>query len=163
MYEKQSKARNIKIYSFFAFFDDVNPFLLTPGSIHPESDYWEGYYNDIKSLPFEIKENIRFVFMEGCEYRMPTTSGKVKYLFSFNTSGYAGKLRTEIDLPPNHSIRLSFKEKGIPYPDAKTIGERLANDRSRYDWYEIISTIEPTPDSDPIKPCEVKKDAPKSE
>ncbi|WP_125226310.1 hypothetical protein [Leptospira neocaledonica] len=155
--EKRSKGGDIEIYSFFAFFDDVSPFFLTPGSIHPESDYWEGYYSGIESLPFDLKRNIRFVFVEGCEYRMPTTSGRVKYLFSFNTSGYAGKLRTEIDLPPNHSIRLSFKEKGIPYPDATTIGERLANDRSRYDWYEIISTIEPTPNLDPIKPCEIKK------
>lgn len=148
------------VYNLFVSFGDRNPLLGFPSSVNPEKDYWKIYCSKFENLPSLIKSDIRFVFMEGCEYRMPTNSGRNLYRFSFGSerTQFSGKLWTEIDLPPNHSIRLSFKEKGIPYPEAKTIGERLANDRSRYDRYEIKPTIEPTPNSDPIKPCEIKNE-----
>ncbi|TGK05902.1 hypothetical protein EHO58_09050 [Leptospira selangorensis] len=153
-------SENQFLYHLFVFFGDTNPLLGSPSSINPKGDYWKIYYSKFENLPYRLKSDIRFVFMEGCEYKMPTNVGKNLYRFSFGSerTQFSGKLQAEIDLPPNHSIRLSFKEKGIPYPDPQTFAERLENSRSANNRYEIIPTIEPTPNLDPIKPCEIKKD-----
>ncbi|TGK07511.1 hypothetical protein EHO59_05255 [Leptospira semungkisensis] len=149
---------NEHVYQLFIFFADRNPLLEIPSSVHPESEYWESYYSDIKNLPQAVKSDIRFAFVEGCEYRMPTNVGKNEYRFSFVSYGAAhtGRLETTLDLPPNHSIRLKIIEKGAPYPNPQTAEERYANQRSKFDWYEIIPTIEANPSEDLKKPCIVK-------
>ncbi|MCR1793659.1 hypothetical protein [Leptospira sp. id769339] len=145
-------------YHLFVFFGDTNPLLAFPSAVNPNEGYWSAYYQKPEELPYLIRSDIRFVFLEGCEYRMPTNAGKTFYRFAFGSARteFSGKLEKEIDLPPNHSIRLSFKEKAIPNPEGKTFSERLENSRSDYDRYEINYTIEQNPSLDPFILFDVK-------
>ncbi|PJZ49582.1 hypothetical protein [Leptospira saintgironsiae] len=152
-----NKEKKKNEYSLYVFFSDELSLLGFPSSINPEKDYWLGYYANYQTIPNNL-DNIRFDFLENCEYRMPINAGKYSYTFSFQNHSIekSGVLTKSFDLPPNHSIRLSFKEKGFPYPDAKTFGERLANETSRHSWYEIIATVESNLEVDLLKPCEIK-------
>lgn len=149
---------DLSTYNLFVFFGDTNPLLGLPSTVNPEEEYWITFYRKTEDLPYQLRSDIRFVFLEGCEYRMPTNAGKTLYKFAFGSTRteFSGKLEKEIDLPPNHSIRLSFKEKAILDIETKPFSERHEKSRNAYDRYEIIYTIEQNPSSDPFKLCDIK-------
>ncbi|MBM9578630.1 hypothetical protein JWG45_15905 [Leptospira sp. 201903070] len=100
-------------------------------------------------------------FYEGCDYRMPAPLGKHNYEFIFNSfqgnsHKQSGKLIKTIDLPPNHSIRLNVSPAELPYPNPKDWTQKLMNENA-YE-IEITATVEPNPEPDEDKPCEIPKD-----
>ncbi|TGM58946.1 hypothetical protein EHQ97_07235 [Leptospira adleri] len=91
---------------------------------------------------------------------MPAPSGTHKFEFTFNslrgnTPMQSGKLIKTIDLPPNHSIRLNIVPAALPYSNPKDWTQRMTNENAPE--IEIIATVEPNPDPDEDKPCEIPK------
>ncbi|EMN73260.1 hypothetical protein Lepto1489_22225 (plasmid) [Leptospira interrogans serovar Bataviae] len=94
---------------------------------------------------------------------MPTPAGSNKYSFDVDFQAYqrSGSLESEFDLPPNHSIRLNFVPKDIEVPFSE---EAFKDPKDRKvilkkkKIFEIIAIIEPNPEPDEDKPCEIPKD-----
>lgn len=144
-----------KYYSFYASYVDWKMlFLSYPSSFHPEREYWRSYYVNFDRIPEGIK-NPRFDFLQDCEYRIPTSSGKIPYRFTFldPQNGKQGYFSKEMDLPPEHSIRLEFRPIGDSNRHILET-EELSGFRRPYTGYEIVATIEPSGENEPIRPCE---------
>ncbi|PJZ51204.1 hypothetical protein CH380_21335 [Leptospira adleri] len=97
-------------------------------------------------------------FYEDCDYRIPLSKGKVKYEFQIfirNPKQNATLIKT-IDLPPKHSIRLNIVPAELPYPNPKDWTQKIENENAPE--IEIVATVEPNPDPDEDKICEIPKD-----
>ncbi|ULG94523.1 hypothetical protein [Leptospira interrogans] len=135
--------------------------------MNPSENYYyrkqDGLYRNIF---FQISGNMREDFLIDCEYRMPTPAGSNKYSFDVDFQAYqrSGSLESEFDLPPNHSIRLNFVPKDIEVPFVPFSEEAFKDPKDRKvilkkkKIFEIIATVEPNPEPDEDKPCEIPKD-----
>ncbi|WOT13276.1 hypothetical protein [Leptospira interrogans] len=126
------------------------PFLL-----NPHSAYWVEKYH-LKDTGVRVGK-----LYEGCDYRMPAPLGKRRYEFLFvyfhnNSPKQTVKLEKVIDLPPNHSIRLNVVPAKLPYPNPKDWTQKIENNNAPE--VEIIAIVEPNPEPDEDKPCEIPKD-----
>ncbi|MBM9578638.1 hypothetical protein JWG45_15945 [Leptospira sp. 201903070] len=97
---------------------------------------------------------------------MPAPVGRNKYVFEVDFQAYqrSGILESEFDLPANHSIRLDFIPKDIevekihPYDQAFTKPKDRVPMLVKERIFEITATVEPNPEPDEDKPCEIPKD-----
>ncbi|WP_217699497.1 hypothetical protein [Leptospira alexanderi] len=136
--------------------------------INPNEDFFyhkkDGLDRNILSqlLVGDLRDN----FIEDCEYRMPVPAGKNKLIFYVTFQAYrrSGSLESEFDLPPNHSIRLNFVPKDIEVAFVPFSEEAFKDPKDRKvilkkeKIFEIIASIEPNPEPDEDKPCEIPKD-----
>lgn len=157
--ENSQNQNSYKYYSLYAHYRDWKMFMGFPSSFHPEMDYWRKYYVKFDRIPEGIK-NVRFDFIEGCEYRIPTVSGKTEYGFSFIDlkTWKQGIFDKEIDLPAGHTIRLEIVDlRKLTEEEIDAIPE-VAGYRPGYRkpniGYHIIATIEPSGENESIQPCE---------
>ncbi|EKR82455.1 hypothetical protein LEP1GSC099_1707 [Leptospira interrogans str. UI 08452] len=146
-------------YVFIGYWDEERIFINVPFNLNPDREYW---LENFKVLLYEIGWGMRDVrFYEGCDYRMPAPLGKRRYEFLFvyfhnNSPKQTVKLEKVIDLPPNHSIRLNVVPAKLPYPNPKDWTQKIENNNAPE--VEIIAIVEPNPEPDEDKPCEIPKD-----
>ncbi|PJZ52138.1 hypothetical protein CH380_16485 [Leptospira adleri] len=97
---------------------------------------------------------------------MPAPVGRNKYFFEVGFQAYlrSGSLESEFDLPPNHSIRLNFIPKDIEVQRIHFADQAFKDPKDRVPMlvkeriFEIVATVEPNPDPDEDKICEIPKD-----
>ncbi|AJR16553.1 hypothetical protein [Leptospira interrogans] len=143
----------------------LKPFLI----INPEYGYWSKYYANYEKLPSKIygfNSDMRFNFLTNCEYKMPASSGMNQYKLMIKNEklNITGFKEEQIDLPPDYSIRLNFKIKEVEIEFSPPFEQTFKKEKDRTSIkeirkvYEIIATVEPNPEPDEDKPCEISKD-----
>ncbi|PJZ51205.1 hypothetical protein CH380_21345 [Leptospira adleri] len=95
---------------------------------------------------------------------IPVGKSKLKLVIFYQATRRFGKLESEFDLPPNHSIRLNFIPKDIEVQRIHFADQAFKDPKDRVPMlvkeriFEIVATVEPNSDPDEDKPCEIPKD-----
>ncbi|TGM58868.1 hypothetical protein [Leptospira adleri] len=103
----------------------------------------------------------QFVFYPNCEYKVEVPIGENKFKieiakFESTNNGFYSILEKSVEIPQNYSLRLILTVAGLAYKDPINWTQKFNNRlNSRI---EIVATVEPNPDPDEDKICEIPKD-----